>query len=164
MGDRRNLSRLTLRHTQTVIQSIKQIQQDATIYQNFIIPYLSEAQHVSGYTSSIIGSLKQNWQPLVFHTWKIVGRVVGGRCQVQCAWQRPTITHPTTFHVWKTKGCHYSFMLLMMGMRMPETCWASYKYGIIKFWYIVASCFLFYELCCDAQIHEHQDSDTVTVP
>ena len=23
-------------------------------------------------------------QPLVFHTWKVVGRVVGGRCQAQC--------------------------------------------------------------------------------
>ena len=28
----------------------------------------------------------------------------------------------------------------MMGGLLPETCWASYKYGIIKFWYIVASC------------------------
>jgi len=28
-----------------------------------------------------------------------------------------------------------------------ETCWTSYKYGIIKFWYIVASCWIFlYEL------------------
>jgi hypothetical protein len=28
----------------------EKIQQDATIYQNFIIPYLYEAQHVSGYS------------------------------------------------------------------------------------------------------------------
>jgi hypothetical protein len=28
--------------------------------------------------------------------WKVVGRVVGGHCQVLCAWQ-----HPTTFHIWK---------------------------------------------------------------
>jgi hypothetical protein len=28
----------------------------------------------------------------------------------------------------------------MIGGVSPETCWASYKYGIIKFWYIVASC------------------------
>jgi len=35
----------------------------------------------------------------------------------------------------------------MMGGVSPETCWASYKYGIIKFWYIVASCWIFlYEL------------------
>jgi hypothetical protein len=34
-----------------------------------------------------------------------------------------------------------------MGGVSPETCWASYKHGIIKFWYIVASCRIFiYEL------------------
>ena len=55
------------------------------MYQNFIIPYLSEAQHVSGDTLPIIRSLKLNWQHLVFHTWKVVERVVGGRCQAQCA-------------------------------------------------------------------------------
>jgi len=44
-----------------------------------------------------------------------------------------------------------------MGGVSPETRWASYKYGIIKFWYIVASCWIFlYELYCDACIHEHQ--------
>jgi len=52
-------------------------------------------------------------------------------------------------------GC--SFRLLMMGGVLPETCWASYKYVIIKFWYIVASCWIFlYELYYDAWIHEHQ--------
>ena len=54
----------------------KKIQQDATMYQNFIIPYLYEAQHVSGDTPPIIRSLKLHWQPLVFHTWKVVRRVV----------------------------------------------------------------------------------------
>jgi hypothetical protein len=34
------------------------IQQNATVYQNFIIPYLCEAQHVSGKTPPIIRSLK----------------------------------------------------------------------------------------------------------
>ena len=53
------------------------------MHQNFIIPYLYEAQHVSGDIPPIIRSLKLYWQPLVFHTWKVVGRVVGGRCQVQ---------------------------------------------------------------------------------
>ena len=47
----------------------------------FIIPYLYEAQHVSGDTPPIIRSLKLHWQPLVFHSWMVVGRVVGGRCQ-----------------------------------------------------------------------------------
>jgi hypothetical protein len=53
------------------------------MYQNFIIPHLHEAQHVLGDTSSIIRSLKLHWQPLVFHTWKVVGHVVGGRCLAQ---------------------------------------------------------------------------------
>jgi hypothetical protein len=30
------------------VNSQRKIQQDATMYQNFIIPYLYEAQHVSG--------------------------------------------------------------------------------------------------------------------
>jgi len=53
------------------------------VYQNFIIPYLYEAQHVSGDTPPIIRNLKRHWQPLVFCTWKVVGRVDGGRCQAQ---------------------------------------------------------------------------------
>jgi hypothetical protein len=48
------------------------------MYQNFIIPYLYEAQHISGDTSPIIRGLELHWQPLVFHTWKAVGR-----CQAQ---------------------------------------------------------------------------------
>jgi hypothetical protein len=47
----------------------------------YIITYLYEAQHISGDTPPIIRSLKQHWQPLVFHMWKVVGHVVGGRCQ-----------------------------------------------------------------------------------
>ena len=115
----------------------------------FIITYLYEAQHVSGDTPPIIRSLKVHWQPLVFHTWKVVGHA-------HCAWQRPSTTRPTTFHVWKTRGCQCTFRLLMMGGVSPETCWASYIYGIIKFWYIVASCWIFfYELYYDARV-KHQ--------
>ena len=44
----------------------------------FIIPYLYEAQRVSGDTPPITRSLKLHWQPVVFHTWKAVKRVVGG--------------------------------------------------------------------------------------
>jgi hypothetical protein len=44
----------------------KKIKQDATMYQNFIIPYLYEAQRVSGDTPPIIRSLKLHWQHLVF--------------------------------------------------------------------------------------------------
>ena len=49
------------------------------MYQKFIIPYLYEAQHVSGDTPPIIRRLNLHWQPLGFHTWKVVGRAVGGR-------------------------------------------------------------------------------------
>jgi hypothetical protein len=49
----------------------------------FIIPYLYKAQHVSGDTPLIIRSLKLHWQSLDFHTWKVIGRVVGGRCQAE---------------------------------------------------------------------------------
>ena len=125
------------------------------MYQNFIIPYLYEAQHVSGDTPPIIRSLKLHWQPLVFHMWKVVGHVVGGHCQAHFTWQRPRLVF-RMFHVWKTRGCKCSFRLLMMSSVSPETCWALYKYGIIKFWYIVASCWIFlYELYYDARIHEH---------
>ena len=37
---------------------------------------LNEVQHVSGDTPPIIRSLKQHKQPLVLHTWKVVGRAV----------------------------------------------------------------------------------------
>jgi hypothetical protein len=43
---------------------------------------LNEAQNVSGDTPLIIRSLKLHKQPLVLHTWKVVGRAVFGRCQV----------------------------------------------------------------------------------
>jgi hypothetical protein len=49
------------------------------VYQNSIIPHLYEAQYVSSNTPPIIRNLKLHWQPLVFHTWKVVGSVVGGR-------------------------------------------------------------------------------------
>jgi len=77
------------------------------MYQNFIIPYLYEAQHVSDDTPSIIRSPKLHWQPPVFHTWKVIGRVVGGRCQAQ--------------------------YVPDMGGVSSETCSALYKYRIIKF-------------------------------
>ena len=46
---------------------------------------LNEAQHVSGDTPPIIGSLKLHKQPLVLHTWKVVTRAVVGHWQVACA-------------------------------------------------------------------------------
>ena len=46
---------------------------------------LNETQHVSGVTPPIIRSLKLHKQPLVLHTWKVVGCAVVGRCQVAYA-------------------------------------------------------------------------------
>ena len=65
------------------------------MFQNFIIPYLYEAQHVSGDTPPIIRSLKLHWQPLVFHTWKVVGRVDGGRCRAQ--YVPDNVQQPSTY-------------------------------------------------------------------
>jgi len=46
---------------------------------------LNEVQHVSGDKPPIIRSLKLHKQPLVLHTWKVVGRAVVGRCQIAYA-------------------------------------------------------------------------------
>ena len=46
--------------------------------------------------------------------------------------QQPHVQQPYTV-LCKTRGCQCSFRLLMMGGVSPETCWASYKYGIINF-------------------------------
>jgi len=55
------------------------------MYQNFVIPYLYGAQHVSDDTPPIIMSLKLQWHPLVLHTWEVIGSVDGGFCQAHCA-------------------------------------------------------------------------------
>ena len=75
----------------------------------FIIPYLYEAQHVSRDTLLIIRSLKLHWQPLVFHTWKVVGRVDGGRCQAHCARQHPPTTRPNNLPRMKNQGLPVQF-------------------------------------------------------
>ena len=62
------------------VQFIKKNPTRSNDISNFIIPYLYEAQHVSGDTPPIIRSLKLHWPPLVFHTWKVVGLVVVGLC------------------------------------------------------------------------------------
>ena len=94
------------------------------MYQNFIIPYLYEAWHVSGDTPPIIRNLKLHWQPLVFHTLKVVGRVVGGR-QAHCAWQHPPTTRPTTFHIcWplvpKIAGSNLAETVGFFGQKNPQ--------------------------------------------
>ena len=59
-----------------------------------------------------------------------------------CVWQRPS-----TFHICKSRACQCSFRLLMMGGVSPEICWASYKYEIIKFWYILHLVGFFFMNC-----------------
>jgi len=50
------------------------------------------------------------------------------------------------------------FELLMMGGVSLETCWAIKKHWNNKFYYTVASCWLFlWDLYYDARIHEHHD-------
>ena len=82
------------------------------------------------------------------------------RCQaLYSALQRPPTTCPSTSHVCKTRVCQSSFRLLMMGGVSPETCWALYKYGIIKILMhccILLDFFFLYELYYDARIREHQ--------
>ena len=119
------------------------------MYQNFIIPYLYEAQHVSDDTSLIIRSLKLHWHPLVLHRWKAVWTCIWWTLSgTYCAWQRLRM---------KIQRLPVQFRLLMMGGVSPKTCWASYKYGIIKFWYVIASCWIFlYKFYYDARIHERQ--------
>jgi hypothetical protein len=83
---------------------------------------------------------QQQQQPLVYGRNVVVALlwcVVGGRCQAQCVPDNVHQLHvQTTFHIWKPRGCQCSFRLLMMGGVSPETCWVTYKYGIITFWYI----------------------------
>jgi len=67
----------------------------------FIISYLYEAQHVSGNTPPIIRRLKLHRQPLVFHTWKAVRHIVGGRCQAHSN----TILSASYYVMCRLSGC-----------------------------------------------------------
>ena len=65
------------------------------MYQNLYYSILYEAQYVSGDTPPIIRGLTLHWQPLVFHMWKVVGRVVGGRCQAHTV--PDNVQQPSTY-------------------------------------------------------------------
>jgi hypothetical protein len=70
---------------------------------------------------------------------------------------QPSEREPATKSLYKTRGCNYSFELLMMGGVSPETCWAIKKHWNNKFYYTVASCWFFlWDLLYDARIHKHQ--------
>jgi len=90
------------------------------VYQNFIIPYLYEAQHVWGDTPPTIRSLKLHWQPLVFHTWKVVGHVVGGHCRaVPDNVHQPHSQQPSMYE--KPEAAS-AVLGSMVGGVSPETC------------------------------------------
>jgi len=137
-----------------IVHLQRKTQQDATVYQNFIVPYFkwsstcfgrhtthhqepkttqaaSGFAYVEGCRTYSCWTLSDSVRYLVLHTWKFVGRTVVGRCQIAYAtWQRPTTVRPTVFHVCKTRGCLCSFKLLMMSGVSPEICWASFKIRI----------------------------------
>jgi len=83
------------------------------MYQNFIIPYLYEAQHVSGDTLPIIRSLKLHWQPLVFHN------IVEG-CWM-CSWWTlsGTVLCLTTWFL--SQGPLYMYLLSFTTVRKKKT-------------------------------------------
>jgi len=85
---------------------------------------LNEAQHVSGDTPPIIRSLKLHKQPLVLHTWKVVGRAVVGRCQVVYV-QQLHVRQPSTYA--KPEAVCAVLGSWWWGGVSPETCWASFK-------------------------------------
>jgi len=69
---------------------------------------LNEAQHVSGDTPPIIGSLKLHKQPLVLFTWNVVGHAVVGRCQVvhvRDNVQQLHVRQPSTYYAKPEAAC-----------------------------------------------------------
>jgi hypothetical protein len=117
---------------------------------NFIIPYVYEAQHVSGDTLPIIRSLNLHWQPLVFHMWKVVctcswWTLLG----TVCVWQRPPTTCTNNLP-------HMKNQKLPVHIYAPDDgrCVARNMLSFIyiwnnKIWCIVASCWVF----CMKNIH-----------
>jgi len=55
-----------------VVQFIQKDPTRCKSVSKFIIPYLYEAQHVSGDMPPIVRSLKLHWQPLVLHACRVV--------------------------------------------------------------------------------------------
>jgi hypothetical protein len=105
--------------------SYKNSQQDATMYQNLLFHVymnLNMFRATHRPSSGAQNCTSSLW--FCMHERLLEAEVAGHMQQPQC---------PTTFHVCKSRGCWCSFELLMMGGVSLETCWASYKYGIINF-------------------------------
>jgi hypothetical protein len=69
----------------------------------------------------------------------------------------------TTFHLWNPRSCQCSLRLLMIGGVSPETCWASYKYGIIKFetFLHLVRCFFMNPLVKAIKINVYRNLETL---
>jgi len=123
----------------------KNNQQDATVYQNLLFQCLLIAQHLSSDTPPIIKSSKTvitaSGFTYVLQTYVITA---SGFTYVLQTYVIPEVVITV-------------FELLMMSGVSLETCWAINKHWNNKFWYTVASCWLFlYELYYDVRNHEHQ--------
>ena len=124
-------------------------------------------QWIKIYYSIFIWSSTCLWRHTAHHQEPKTALAASGFSYVEGCWTRSCWTlsgnvhqlhvqQPSTYG--KPEAANAVLGILMMGGVSPETCWASFKYGIIKFWYIVASCWIFlYETYYDARIHEHRD-------
>jgi len=105
-----------------IIQILQwKIQQDAKLYQNFIIPYFK-------WSSTSFGRHTAHHQePKTAQAAS--GFCIREGCRTCSCWTLSgSVTLPDFhFHVSKTRGCLCSFRLLMMDGVSPETCWASFK-------------------------------------
>ena len=107
---------------------------------------LNEAQRVSGDTPPIIWSLKLHKQPLVLHTWKVVGLVVVGRCKVAYAstYAKPEAACAVLGSWWWT-------------VCRPKHVELYLKQGITKFRYTVAPCWVFHcKNCLSDHVKQNQ--------
>jgi len=76
---------------------------------------------------------------MIIHDFMIDVNIVIGIGFPTQLWQRPVTTCVYIY----IRGCKYSLELLMMSGVPLETCWAFNKFWNNKFYYKVASCWLF---------------------
>jgi hypothetical protein len=82
--------------------------------------------------------------------WKVVGCVVGGRCQAHCARQRTLTTRPNNLLRYYEKPEAASAISSSWWWAVCRPKYVEFHINMEwqKFWYIVASCWIFlYELC-----------------
>jgi len=108
--------------------SYRNSQQDATMYHNLLFHVYMKLNMFWATHSPSSGA-----QNCTSGLWFCIRERLFGRW---CCWTLTASSNlnvQTTFHVCKTRGCQCSFELLMMGGVSPETCWASYKHGIMNY-------------------------------